>query len=195
MSKITGGISAAHEEGEGDHADSAEQICESCGRPMAMKDGRFGQFLACTGYPLCKHTRKVRKAGGFVASDVVLDKACPKCGEHLVLKQGRYGAFTACSNYPKCKFIMQETTGVSCPECGAGQLVVKRSKRGAFYGCSDYPACKFTLRDRPVPQSCPQCAARFLVEHNRKGGGYVLQCRAEGCKYKEARHEITIESH
>jgi len=52
---------------------------------------------------------------------VVLEERCPQCGEHLVLKQGRYGPFTACSNYPKCKYIKQETTGVSCPECGLGK--------------------------------------------------------------------------
>lgn len=163
-------------------------MCANCGKPMAMKRGRFGQFLACTGYPQCKTTRKLQTSGKFTAPD--LEEACPHCGEHLVLKHGRYGPFTACSNYPKCKYVKQETTGVSCPECGTGDLVVKKSKRGAFYGCSTYPNCKFTLRDKPVPQSCPQCGARFLVEHNRNDGGRGLQCRAEDCKYKEALPDV-----
>ena len=121
-------------------------------------------------------------------------KVCPKCGKQMVLKQGRYGPFTACSNYPKCKYIKQETIGVSCPECGSGELVVKKSKRGAFYGCANYPSCKFTLRDKPVSQSCPECGARFLVEKVSKDGSRELQCRAEGCKYKEALPDVEPDS-
>jgi DNA topoisomerase-1 len=184
--KTTRDLAKAHDEaGEEAHAEAAEEICDNCGRPMAMKRGRFGQFLACTGYPECKTTRKIQKGGKFAAADVMLEELCPKCGKQMVLKQGRYGPFTACSDYPKCKYIKQETIGVSCPECGAGELVVKKSKRGAFYGCGNYPACKFTLWDKPVPQSCPECRARFLVEKIKKDGSRELQCRAEGCKYKE----------
>src|SRR5262245_3131485 len=185
--KTTKDIPKVHDEaGEEAHAEAAEETCENCGRPMAMKRGRFGQFLACTGYPECKTTRKIQKGGKFAAPDVVLEELCPQCGKNLVLKQGRFGPFTACSNYPKCKYIKQETTGVGCPECGAGELVVKRSKRGAFYGCSRYPSCKFTMRDKPIPQACPKCGARFVVEKVNKDGTRELQCREEGCKYKEA---------
>jgi DNA topoisomerase-1 len=193
--KTTRDIPKVHDEaGEEAHAEAAEEICDNCGRPMAMKRGRFGQFLACTGYPECKTTRKIQKGGKFAAPDVMLEELCPKCGKQMVLKQGRYGPFTACSNYPNCKYIKQETIGVSCPECGAGELVVKKSKRGSFYGCSNYPTCKFTLWDKPVPQSCPQCGARFLVEKVKKDGSRELQCRAEGCKYKEALPEVVPEN-
>ena len=192
--KTTRDIPKVHDEaGEEAHAEAAEEICDNCGRPMAMKRGRFGQFLACTGYPDCKTTRKIQKGGKFAAPDVILEELCPQCGKNLVLKQGRYGPFTACSNYPKCKYIKQETTGVSCPECGTGELVVKKSKRGAFYGCANYPACKFTLRDKPIPQSCPECGARFLVEKVNKEGSRELQCREEGCKYKEALPDLEPE--
>src|SRR6476620_60722 len=114
--KTTRDLAKVHDEtGEDAHAEAAEETCENCGKPMAMKRGRFGQFLACTGYPECKTTRKIQKGGKFAAPDVVLEERCPQCGENLVLKQGRYGPFTACSNYPKCKYIKKETTGVSCP--------------------------------------------------------------------------------
>ena len=192
--KTTRDIPKVHDEaGEEAHAEAAEEICDNCGRPMAMKRGRFGQFLACTGYPDCKTTRKIQKGGKFAAPDVILEELCPQCGKNLVLKQGRYGPFTACSNYPKCKYIKQETTGVSCPECGTGELVVKKSKRGAFYGCANYPACKFTLRDKPIAQSCPECGARFLVEKVSKDGSRELQCREEGCKYREALPDLEPE--
>ena len=192
--KTTRDIPKAHDEaGEEAHAEAAEEICDNCGRPMAMKRGRFGQFLACTGYPDCKTTRKIQKGGKFAAPDVMLEELCPKCGKQMVLKQGRYGPFTACSNYPKCKYIKQETIGVSCPECGSGELVVKKSKRGTFYGCGNYPTCKFTLWDKPVAQVCPECGARFLVEKVKKDGSRELQCRAEGCKYKEALPDVETE--
>jgi DNA topoisomerase I len=192
--KTTRDIPKAHDEaGEEAHAEAAEEICDNCGRPMAMKRGRFGQFLACTGYPDCKTTRKIQKGGKFAGPDVMLEELCPKCGKQMVLKQGRYGPFTACSNYPKCKYIKQETIGVSCPECGSGELVVKKSKRGTFYGCGNYPTCKFTLWDKPVAQVCPECGARFLVEKVKKDGSRELQCRAEGCKYKEALPDVETE--
>jgi DNA topoisomerase-1 len=169
---------------EGTHAEAAEEICENCGRPMAMKRGRFGQFLACTGYPECKTTRKIQKGGAIAAPTVQLEELCPNCGKHLVLKHGRFGPFTACSNYPECKYIKQETTGVSCPEDG-GEIVAKRGKKKTFYGCSNYPKCKFVLWDKPVPKSCPQCGARYLVEKWKKDGTRELRCLTEDCKYKE----------
>jgi DNA topoisomerase-1 len=183
--KTTRDIAKVHDEaGEEAHAEAAEETCENCGKPMQMKRGRFGQFLACTGYPECKTTRKIQKGGKFAAPDVVLEELCPQCHAHLVIKQGRFGPFTACSNYPKCKYIKQELTGVACPECG-GDLVVKRGKRKTFYGCSNYPTCKFALWDRPVAQSCPECGARFLVEKANKDGGRYLLCKNEECKHKE----------
>jgi DNA topoisomerase-1 len=193
--KTTRDIPKPHDEaGEEAHAEAAEEICENCGKPMVLKRGRFGQFLACTGYPECKTTRKIQKGGKFAAPDVQLEEKCPQCGNNLVLKQGRYGPFTACSNYPKCKYIKQETTGVACPDCGEGELVEKRSKRGSFYGCSRYPACKFTMRDKPVAQSCPKCGARYLVEKTSKDGSREIQCIAEGCDYREQLPDSGIES-
>ncbi len=183
--KTTRDIAKPHDEAsEEKQAEAAEEMCDNCGRPMVMKRGRFGQFLACTGYPDCKTTRKIQKGGKIAAPDVVLEELCPQCGKHLVVKEGRFGPFTACSNYPECKYIKQETTGVICPEDG-GEIVVKKGKRGrVFYGCSNYPKCSFALWDKPVAQSCPECGARFVVEKVSKDGTRHLQCREEGCKYK-----------
>jgi DNA topoisomerase-1 len=185
--KNTRDIPKVHDEaGEEAHAEAAEETCENCGKPMTLKRGRFGQFLACTGYPDCKTTRKIQKGGKFAAPDQPLEEPCPQCGKNLVIKQGRFGPFTACSNYPDCKYVKQETTGVACPKCAAGDIVVKRSKRGkVFYGCSTYPSCDFTSWDKPVARSCPQCGARFVVEKAAKDGHHYLKCREEGCKYKE----------
>src|SRR5262245_28487182 len=127
----------APKEGEAG-ADAEPEPCENCGKPMALKRGRFGQFLACTGYPECKTTRKITAGNTPKKPDVVLDEVCPQCGDaKLVVKEGRFGAFTACSNYPKCKYIKPKTVGVPCPKPGCGgELIERRSKRGkVFYGC------------------------------------------------------------
>jgi DNA topoisomerase-1 len=183
--KTTRDIRKVHDEHpEEVHEEAAEETCDVCGRPMAVRRGRFGPFLACTGYPECKTTRKIQKGGKIAAPDVVLEEMCPKCGKHMVIKQGRFGPFTACSNYPKCKYIKQEATGVGCPECGS-EIVVKRGKRKTFYGCSNYPACSFALWDKPVPQDCPRCGARFQLEKVKKDGERYLQCSNEACKHKQ----------
>ena len=119
---------------------------------MVVKRGRFGQFLACTGYPECKTTRKIiaTKQGITAAKpDQILDEKCPKCQSNLVIKQGRFGEFTACSSYPTCKYVKQKTTGVLCPKDG-GDIVERKSRRGkVFFGCANYPDCDFTLWNRP----------------------------------------------
>ncbi len=162
--------------------------CENCGKPMALKRGRFGQFYACTGYPECKTTRKiVAGTRGPKKPDIILDETCPKCGEaKLAIKEGRFGPFTACSNYPKCKYIKPKTIGVPCPkpDCG-GEIIERRSKRGkTFYGCANYPKCDFVVWNKPVPEQCPQCGAPFLVEKTTKREGTIRVCNEESCDYK-----------
>ena len=86
---------------------------------MVVKRGRFGMFLACTGYPECKTTRKIiaTKQGVTAAKpDQILDETCPNCGKNLVVKQGRFGEFTACTGYPECKYVKLKSTGVEVPE-------------------------------------------------------------------------------
>jgi len=90
-----------------------EEYCENCGRVMVLKRGRFGQFMACTGYPDCKTTRRLDQ--GKRVPDIPLDEPCPKCGRNLMIRHGRYGEFTACSGYPECKYVKQNFIGVKCP--------------------------------------------------------------------------------
>lgn len=167
-----------------------EQACEKCGKNMTVKRGRFGYFLACTGYPECRNTKRivVQKGTATAVADVRLEEKCPKCGSHLVIKQGRYGKFTACSNYPACKYIKRETTGIPCPEkdC-SGEIIVRRTKKGrTFYGCSHYPKCKFNVWDKPVPEPCPECRSPILLEKVSKKSGPIRYCRNEACKYEHA---------
>src|SRR5437660_4836596 len=69
-----------------------EEYCENCGRVMVLKRGRFGQFMACTGYPDCKTTRRLDQ--GKKVPDIPLDELCPKCGRNVMIRHGRFGEFT-----------------------------------------------------------------------------------------------------
>ena len=132
-----------------------EEYCENCGRTMVLKRGRFGTFMACTGYPDCKTTRRLDQ--GKKIPDVPLDEKCPQCARNLVLRHGRFGEFVACSGYPECKWVKQNFIGMKCPQCKDGELVEKKARRGNFfYGCSNYPKCDFTSATKPVAESLPR---------------------------------------
>ena len=159
---------------------SEGQPCENCGKPMVMKRGRFGPFLACSGYPECRTVVRISRAAAPPPQPS--DEVCGKCGAPMVIRDGRYGRFLSCSTYPKCKNVKPIPIGVDCPRCGA-PLTARRSKRGrTFYGCSGYPECDFTLWSRPLPEPCPTCGAKFLVEKRLKGS-VTMQCAADGCGY------------
>ncbi len=161
---------------------AAEEYCENCGRVMVLKRGRFGQFMACTGYPDCKTTRRLDQ--GKKVPDIPLDELCPKCGRNMMIRHGRYGEFTACSGYPECKYVKQNYIGVKCPECKDGDLVEKRARKGnTFYGCGNYPKCKFTSAHKPIAEKCPSCGSEYLVEKNLKAGP-VIACPNKECDYE-----------
>lgn len=117
--------------------------------------------------------------------DEVSDEVCEKCGSPMVYKFGRYGKFLACSAFPDCrntKPIVKEI-GVTCPDCGKGQIVERKSKKGRkFYGCNRYPDCEFVSWDKPVARRCPKCDG-MLVEKKSKKQGTTVQC--VNCDYKE----------
>jgi DNA topoisomerase I len=162
--------------------------CEKCGKPMVVKWGRNGQFLACSGYPECKTTKPfVRNENGVVeaAPEETTDEKCPKCGSPMMIKRGRFGKFLACSRYPECKYTQGMSTGVLCPEDG-GKLVERRSRFGKmFYSCANYPDCKFAIWNKPLPRPCPKCGAPFLVEKYSKKTGVTIGCMKKECDYKE----------
>jgi DNA topoisomerase-1 len=167
--------------------------CPACGAKMVIKWGRGGEFLACPNYPKCKSTKNfVRDAEGAikVVEAEVIDEKCDVCGRPMQVRFGRYGKFLGCSGYPECKtvrsLVRPVPTGVSCPDCGHGEIMEKRSRTGkTFYSCNRYPQCKFATWERPVPEPCPECNAPFIVEKTTKRSGTVRRCLSEGCKYQE----------
>lgn len=171
----------------------SEKECPQCGKPMVVRSGRFGTFLACSGYPECKQTQPVSSEGkpGEVSPKVVSDQTCPKCGGPMVVKKSRFGGtFHACEQYPKCKSTLPVTTEFPCPtpDC-QGMLVsrVARQKGLKFFGCSRYPECKLIIWGKPVPEPCPECQAPFLVEKTTKKEGTVWACVKKECGYQQGK--------
>ena len=112
----------------------SDEVCEICGKPMAIKEGRFGRFLACTGYPECKNTKPIVKSTGV---------KCPKCGKDIIEKRGRKTGkvFYGCSGYPDCDVVFWDMpTGGTCPDCGS--MLVKTKGKNGTVKCSN-PECKY----------------------------------------------------
>ena len=169
------------------------KFCPECGKPLAVKFGKTGQFLACTGYPACRYTSNYTRdeQGQIHLQEKVKPEfekvgTCPECGKDLVLKRSRTGSrFIACSGYPDCKHAEPYSTGVPCPREGCnGVLVEKSSKRGKiFYSCSNYPQCDYALWDWPIAEPCPECGSPLLVLKNTKAKGKFIACPEKTCKY------------
>jgi len=158
-----------------------EEKCPKCGKPMMIRSGRFGDFLACSGYPECKTTKPL--PGSKEAEEV--KEVCEKCGKPMVMKRSRFGYFLACSGYPDCKNIKSvlKETGIKCPLDG-GMLVEKKTKRGKFfYGCSNYPKCTFALWDKPLEEKCPKCGGMLVEKRTRKKTSKI--CTNESCGFSE----------
>jgi DNA topoisomerase-1 len=169
--------------------EATDEKCPECGKPMVIKLGKYGKFLACTGYPECK-VAKPLNGDAEQAEPELSDEKCDKCGEPMAIKHGRYGKFLGCSAYPECKNIQPlekpKDTGIPCPDCGKGTFLEKKSRRGKiFYSCSQYPKCKKALWNKPIEKPCPQCGAPFVTEKVTKRRGTEHVCASEACNWKE----------
>ena len=106
----------------------SDEICEKCKKPMVIKTGRYGEFIACTGFPECKNTKPIKKA---------LDITCPDCKKPLLEKTTKRGKiFYGCSGYPECTFAAwDKPVNEPCPKCKAPYLLIKKSKGGESKYC------------------------------------------------------------
>jgi DNA topoisomerase-1 len=173
-----------------------EILCEFCQKPMVLKKGRYGTFLACSGYPDCKNTKHLKIEKG--QTEIVIDTppplpenfntVCEKCQGQMVPKKTRKGSwFIACSNYPKCKNAKSYPSDIKCPTQGCdGDIVEKSSARGTFYGCSNYPVCCTILRGKPVKEPCPICGSPFQVINSGKKDSGKYFCPNKECSNYQA---------
>ena len=115
--------------------DKTDFICPNCGKPMVVKFGRFGKFIACSGYPECKTIKKIVNDTGAI---------CPKCGGKIIEKKSKRGrVFYGCDQYPKCDFVSWDApSGQNCPVCGK-VLLQKKDKAKTLYCVT--PDCTYTF--------------------------------------------------
>ena len=173
--------------------EKSNETCDKCGSEMVVKTGRFGKFLACSGFPDCKNIKPLNENGEKQEKDEEIqkleekykDETCDKCGSAMVIKNGKYGPFLACSGYPKCKNIKNieennPSTGVTCPKCGQGEIVERKSKRGTFYACNQYPDCKNSYSGKPTGDKCPECESLLIETKNGE-----TKCSNKDCGHKK----------
>lgn len=114
--------------------------CDKCGKLMVIKHGRYGDFLACPGYPDCKNTKPIVEE---------IDAKCPNCGGNVLVKRSKKGKkFFGCSNYPECKFVSwYQPTNKKCDKCGAMMYFKYSKAKGEYYQCSN-DDCKTVISDK-----------------------------------------------
>ena len=162
-------------------------ICDKCNKPMVIKWGKHGSFIACTGYPDCTNTRELTvdlpDVDNADLTEQGAEEYCENCGRPMVLKKGRFGTFFACSGYPDCKTTKQiggeqKKADVpleeKCSQCG-NNLVMKFGRFGEFTACSNYPTCKF-VKQKTIGVPCPNCSEGEVVERRSKRGKTFYGC-------------------
>ncbi len=121
----------------------SDEVCPNCGKPMVIKRGRFGRFLACSAYPDCK-----------TSMPLVTKVACPECNQgRLAERRSKRGKmFYSCNRYPECKFaVWDRPLPEACPQCGAPFLLMKYSKVDGEYVACRNKECGYKRLPSDVP--------------------------------------------
>jgi DNA topoisomerase-1 len=167
------------------------EACDKCGKPMLKRVGKFGPFIACSGYPECTNTREVEVQEAESESGEEEIEPCENCGKPMAMKRGRFGQFLACTGYPECKttrkVIATKQGGLKaakpdqildekCPRCGSN-LVIKQGRFGEFTACTSYPTCKY-IKHKTTGVKCPKDADKGgeVVERKSKRGKTFFGC-------------------
>ena len=103
-----------------------EELCPKCGKPLLQRDGQYGEFIACSGYPKCKYVKQE-----------LLEVPCPKCGGEVAVRKNKRGdTFYGCTRYPKCDFTSnQKLVNETCPKCDSAYLVEYANAEGTYLIC------------------------------------------------------------
>ncbi len=153
--------------------------CDKCGKPMVIKAGKFGLFLACSGYPDCENTRELETPEAGAEGEI--EETCENCGKPMVVKRGRFGQFLACTGYPECKTTRKliatkqgmtaakpdQVLDEKCPKCSSN-LVLKHGRFGEFTACSNYPTCKY-VKQKSTGVLCPKDGGDIVERKSRRG--------------------------
>jgi DNA topoisomerase I len=136
-----------------------EEACPKCGKPLLLRNGQYGEFISCSGYPKCK----------YIKQDL-LDVKCPKCGGDIAARKTKRGdVFYGCVNYPKCDFASnQKLINETCPKCDSAYLLEVANDKGTFWVCPNNQEAlpkrrkKKGAEEEPV-STAPPCSYEKLV--------------------------------
>ena len=172
-----------------------EEICDRCGKGMVIKVGKFGPFVACSGYPDCTNTRELEKSEPGADTDETQDEICENCGKPMVVKRGRFGQFLACTGYPECKTTRKiissggamkaakpdQILEEKCPKCDSF-LVVKQGRFGEFTACTNYPNCKY-VKMKTTGVLCPKDGGDIVERKSRRGKAFYGCANYPDCDF------------
>ena len=149
--------------------EKVDKNCPKCQRPLLVRWGRYGKFLACSGFPECKYSENILVE--------TTDKKCPECGRDLIIRHGKFGKFLACSGYPDCRHTENLTHDVPCRVCG-GEVIIFSTRRGRIYKCKQ---CEVSSFYPPIDEKCPSCGKGMLL---KRGNGFCPDCHKTKKKKK-----------
>ena len=172
-----------------------EEICDRCGKGMVIKVGKFGPFVACSGYPDCTNTRELEKSEPGADIDETQDETCENCGKPMVVKRGRFGQFLACTGYPDCKTTRKiissggamkaakpdQILEEKCPKCDSF-LVIKQGRFGEFTACTNYPNCKY-VKMKTTGVLCPKDGGDIVERKSRRGKAFYGCANYPDCDF------------
>ena len=172
-----------------------EEICDRCGKGMVIKVGKFGPFVACSGYPDCTNTRELEKSEPGADVDETQDETCENCGKPMVVKRGRFGQFLACTGYPDCKTTRKiisaggamkaakpdQILDEKCPKCDSN-LVIKQGRFGEFTACTNYPNCKY-VKMKTTGVLCPKDGGDIVERKSRRGKAFYGCANYPDCDF------------
>ena len=172
-----------------------EEICDRCGKGMVIKVGKFGPFVACSGYPDCTNTRELEKSEPGADTDETQDETCENCGKPMVVKRGRFGQFLACTGYPECKTTRKiissggsmkaakpdQILDEKCPKCDSN-LVIKQGRFGEFTACTNYPDCKY-VKMKTTGVLCPKDGGDIVERKSRRGKAFYGCANYPDCDF------------
>lgn len=177
----------------GKSAQITDLTCPECKKSkLAIRFGKSGEFIGCTGFPECNFTSNFIRDQETGVLELVEKEApqvvninCPQCGKQLQERMGKFGKFIACPGYPECKYIHQNKASFKCPNDG-GDVLERKWRGGTFWGCANYPKCKFALFGDIVEEPCPKChIPALLIKTDPKTEKESIFCSDKKCGYKK----------
>ncbi len=142
-----------------------DEKCPQCGKQLVLRNGRFGEFVSCSGYPDCK----------YIKQNLVEGMKCPKCGKgDIAERKTRFGTtFFGCTNYPKCDFTANgRPVPETCPECGSSYLIEKTLKSGVYLTCPNNkkPAASDEKAGKKRKKAAPEAADQVSCSYSKRLG-------------------------